>query len=552
MNYRTLFFEFLSNFREYHFDTFQLLLFDNNEENNILKLINNKEVVDIYQLKNTQVFHKTVSFTDLSSTVANLLFVSMEPTVLEISKVDNDLRKYNDLYNGKSIYELNNKYLLVFPIYKEEQLLGGFFIYSNYQVIWQIQKNKVLKFIKDLNEASCLELICDIDNKAKTTYWAYVNKGVYLSNNLSLLLNNNQYNTAFDFKGNSLMKIDEFSYLNGCVNVFEPIKKEDIKSIIEFKRLKFVYNTFVYTRAIDDDIFTHTNKIEEIIQKIDGKFGKYQMFQTSDNSITIVYDNEISKKDIQLAFDNVEFILIRNGIELKKHIDLSILIDYLNLSPVEEFNQNYFDYYYNKWLSEKKEQVLSNYSSSKILITPLIDSINMNIGGYLIKDQYNLNNASKENKLKSIKAISKVAEDYKQEIIFICLSLNDILNNGRIHIAYLNVLKEITMKYNCYFLIDYNKNVFLEINKLWDGFFKYIIINEENNNLLDILIIKNSVHGICLSSDVYLNLMKNDEKMGLEVTNMCINNFGLVIVKVSQRDILKYNNKKVLLLTIGA
>ena len=44
MNYRTLFFELLSNFREYHFDTFQLLLFDNNEENNILKVINNKEV----------------------------------------------------------------------------------------------------------------------------------------------------------------------------------------------------------------------------------------------------------------------------------------------------------------------------------------------------------------------------------------------------------------------------------------------------------------------------------------------------------------------------
>ena len=76
MNYRTLFFEFLSNYREYRFDTFQLLLFDNNEEDNILKVINDKEQVDIYQVKNAQTFYKKVHFNNLSATVANLLFIS--------------------------------------------------------------------------------------------------------------------------------------------------------------------------------------------------------------------------------------------------------------------------------------------------------------------------------------------------------------------------------------------------------------------------------------------------------------------------------------------
>ena len=54
MNYRTLFFEFLSNYREYHFDTFQLLVFDNNDDENILKVINNKESVDYEKIYNNR------------------------------------------------------------------------------------------------------------------------------------------------------------------------------------------------------------------------------------------------------------------------------------------------------------------------------------------------------------------------------------------------------------------------------------------------------------------------------------------------------------------
>lgn len=552
MNYRTLFFEFLSNYREYHFDTFQLLVFDNNDDENILKVINNKESVDVYQVKNAQTFYKKVHFNDLSGTVANLLFLSNQPTILEISKVDNDLRKYCDLYNNKPIYDLNCKYLLIYPIYKEDQLLGGFFIYSNYQIIWQIQQHKVFQLLNDLVKANCFRIINEISNQAVTKYWIFKNKGLYISDYLSNTLACKQYNLSFNVQGYSLLKIEEFNYENGIVEVFEPVSKQPIKSIIELSQLKVKNYTLIYTRAQEDeDLGEHVLKIRKIIDKIDGNFGSYNLYHTYSNSITLVFEKEISKKEIYSIFAEVSFIMIRSGNEVKKNIEFSILIDYLNLSPIEEFNYQYFDYYYNNLLLEKKNQILSNYTTSKIQITPLISAITMQISGYYIKDLNDLKNGNKENKLKSIKAIEKIIEEYKNYNIYIELSLLDLMNGSRVHIAYLNVLKKLVENNHCYLIIDYDKTIFYEISKLWNDFIKYIIVKESKTAFIEILTINDRVSGIYLSSEHYLNLISNSEKVGLELTNYSLNCFKQVIVKTEQTNITKYNNKNVLLLCMG-
>ena len=92
MKYRTIFLEFLSNFREYHYDSVQLVLFDGNHDRNILKVISDNNLVDIYQVKGVQVFNKKVSFSSLNNTIVNLLFVVDKPSIIEISKVDDDLK----------------------------------------------------------------------------------------------------------------------------------------------------------------------------------------------------------------------------------------------------------------------------------------------------------------------------------------------------------------------------------------------------------------------------------------------------------------------------
>ena len=67
MNYRNVFIEFLYEFKEYSFDTFQLLLFDKIENNDLVSFLSNKEEIEIYQAKMSQVFNKKVSFSNLKN-----------------------------------------------------------------------------------------------------------------------------------------------------------------------------------------------------------------------------------------------------------------------------------------------------------------------------------------------------------------------------------------------------------------------------------------------------------------------------------------------------
>ena len=180
-------------------------MFDGNHDRNILKVISDNNLVDIYQVKGVQVFNKKVSFSSLNNTIVNLLFVVDKPSIIEISKVDDDLKKIQELYSFKNIFDLNNKYLIVLPIYIEQQLVGGMFIFTNYQLLWQIEEHKINKFINDLEEAKCNDIIEEINNITDSLYWSLINKGVYISDGLSKILKVENYQGAFNFNGHSLL-----------------------------------------------------------------------------------------------------------------------------------------------------------------------------------------------------------------------------------------------------------------------------------------------------------------------------------------------------------
>ena len=143
MNYRTLMLEFLADYREYHFDIFQLLLFDSNHKDNILKVCSDSNLIDIYQVKSSKVYKKKLSFNEISNSIVNLLFITEEPQALEIARCDNVLKNYQDLFSDKTIFDLNCKYLIIYPIYEAQQLLGAFFVFSNYQIIWKLEEKNV-------------------------------------------------------------------------------------------------------------------------------------------------------------------------------------------------------------------------------------------------------------------------------------------------------------------------------------------------------------------------------------------------------------------------
>ena len=161
MNYRNIFLEFLYEFKDYSFENFQLLLFENLPNDDLVSFLDKKEEIEVYQAKMSQVFNKKISFSNLKNSVVELLFMSGEVTTYELSSIGT---KYNDLYNFKLLTHSTSKYLTIYPIFNDRNLIGGIFIYSNYQLKWNLTETKIFKLINDLQNAknSLLEKEIDI------------------------------------------------------------------------------------------------------------------------------------------------------------------------------------------------------------------------------------------------------------------------------------------------------------------------------------------------------------------------------------------------------
>lgn len=548
MNYRTIFLEFLANYREYHYDCIQLLLFENLHSDNILKVMSDANQVDVYQVKGAQVFNKKLTFSAINNTILNLLFITEKPEIIEISKSDDEIKKFQDLYSSKTLYDLNYKYLIIYPIYQNQQLLGGLFIFSNYQLIWQIEENKLNKFIDELETAKCLDIIEEINKKANNSYWALVNKGIYINTPLAEIIGTKEYHHAFNFKGYSLELLDSIEYLSGKVNVFRYVPKLPIFSLIEFDRLKLSNYTLVYSKVIDEFSYEElVDKISDILDNVDGSLGYYKIYQTDLNSITVVFEKPISKKYIEEFFKTIPYTLIRSGHEISKIVDFQVLREYLNLSPLEEFNSDYFDYYQQKLLLEKKANVQEVYTSSKIKITPFYNSQNMNIEGYLINDLYDLKNASIDVKLKSIKAISKIVNEYKNVVISV--TLDTMFNGQKPYLAYINTLKRLCSdnQLNVKILTNYGKKQILMLKSIWNDIDKYLYFKEESSNFYELLMLDN-LNAICLSKELYADLIVHYPNKALELTEFWMKKADKVFVFVKQNDIIKYRNEKILLI----
>lgn len=548
MNYRTIFLEFLANYREYHYDCIQLILFENQHNDNILKVMSDANLVDVYQVKGAQVFNKKLTFSSVNNTILNLLFITENPEIIEISKSDDEIKKFQDLYSSKTLYDLNYKYLIIYPVYQNQQLLGGLFIFSNYQLIWQIEESKLNKFIDNLEQAKCLDIIDEINKKTNNPYWSLVNKGVYINTPLAEIIQTKEYHHAFNFKGYSLELLDTIDYLSGKVNVFQYVPKLPIFGSIEFDRLKMSNYTLVYSKVIDEFSYEElVNKISIIMDNIDGSLGYYKIYQTDLNSIAVIFEKTISKKGIDDFFKTIPYTLIRSGHEISKIIDFQVLREYLNLSPLEEFNSDYFEYYQQKLLLEKKANIQEVYTSSKIIITPFYNSLNMNVEGYLISDLYDLKNASIDIKLKSIKAISKIVKDYKNVVISI--TLDSMFNGQKPYLAYINILKRLCSdnELNVKILTNYNKKQILLLKTLWNDIEKYLYFKEEDSNFYELLML-DKLNALCLSKDSYADLIIHYPNKAFELTEFWMNKANKVFVFAKQNDIIKYRNEKILLI----
>ena len=154
MRYRTLLLEFLAQYREYQFDYFQLVLFSYASKDSLLKVIDEKEKVALYQVAGVSVFQKMVSFKALEHTLVEVMLASNQKFETEV----NSLINYLDCFSGQPVAKRKSRYVLGYPILLNDELVGCFIIYSPYLLSWQLDQSKVHNLINNLTIAKCQEL----------------------------------------------------------------------------------------------------------------------------------------------------------------------------------------------------------------------------------------------------------------------------------------------------------------------------------------------------------------------------------------------------------
>lgn len=544
MNYRNVFIEFLYEFKEYSFENFQLLLFENIVNDDLVSFLSNKEEIEIYQAKMSQIFNKKVSFNNLKNSVVELLFMSGDVTTYEISSIGS---KYNDLYNFKLLTHSTSKYLTIYPIFNKQNLIGGAFIYSNYQLKWNLTENKLLKLITELQKVKSDALEHEVKCIANSDYWMLEKDKIFLSDELSSLLGNNKIIEKQDIVFEDL-KEETNETIFGCKMVsYKKQQTSPLFSIISIKNDYFEKFTLLYLRADENqtlvDLYNQTVKIIQLEKSIKCN---YKIYQSDIDSIIVVFDEILTKANVERIFSNLNYILVRFGNEIKSRPDFKTLVDYLNICPIEEFNLNYFKFYLDNYYQELKNEALNKINTSKVSIVPVIKSKGMTKDGVLIKDLGNVKKFSKDLKLKSLNAIFKLLPEYLDQNVYLELPMDYFFEQGKLSLSHLNLLKR-NLPNNCYVLTDFNENIKKILNQ-WPDFIKKILIFDASDQLYKVINAVSNTAGIYFNSYQYSEFFEYNRDNAMQFIDFILKNCNLILVKVKQKDIIRYYDDRILLI----
>ena len=544
MNYRSVFIEFLYEFKEYSFDNFQLLLFEKLNNNDLVNFVSPKEEIELYQAKMSQVFNKKVSFTSLKNSVVELLFMSGEVTTYEISSIGS---KYSDLYNSKLLTHSTSKYLTIYPIFKDQNIIGGAFVYSNYQLKWNMSDSKLLKLINDL-QASQSDLIeTQINETASSKYWILEKDYLYLSDELCSTMNCSKVIKKEELLMNDF--IEDFSMdFYGCKLIV--LKKQiasPLFSMISIKNNDYEKFSLIYLRADENEKLEDLYfKTIDVLKNQSLIKSNYKIYQSDTDSITVIFEDVLTKNNLEKIFKDFNYIVVRYGNELKSKPDFKELIEYLNICPIEEFNSNYFKFYLENYYRELKESVLNKINTSKISVVPVIKSKGMTKDGVLIKDLGDIRKFSKEMKLKSLNAIFKILPEYSNMNVYLELPMDYFFEDGKLSLSHLNLLKR-QLTNNCMVLTNFNENI-KKILSQWPEYIKKIIIFDDSDHLYKVINAASNTSGIYFNSDKYNEFFEYNRDNAMQFIEYILKNCNLILVKVKQTDIIRYYDERILLI----
>lgn len=545
MNYRNVFIEFLYEFKEYFYNFVQLVVLEKDNKDDLNNYFHKLEEIEVFQAKGMQVYYKKRHFNDIQNTLVEMALINDDARIYELD----ELKYLNDVYTTTSLNSNTSKFVFVKPIFLNESVKAVFLVFSDIRTEWMISDKKILSLCSALQASLHQEQYNEIDALCNTKYWRVVGDKSYLSDELKklLLVDSNIYSGSIE--GHYLFEIGKQDYCNNTLVSYEINNTLDIKSLYELFNTSLDQYSLIYIESNENVEFEDFySKILEVLKEIDGQLGKYNIFQIDKGHIALVYNKVIVKKVIEDYFKEFNYIIVRSGYELKQKVDFKMLIEYLNLSPIEQFNQEYYKYFCDNYNKEQVNRVINNNSNSKIMIIPVFDSLYSKKVGYMIKDTGNIELFDKNTKQKSIMSLFKVINEYKNELLFVELPILYFYENQKLSLGILNkVKKQInSLDNNCFIVTNYSN----QLNKIyahWPEINKYLYFYDIPDNLYNTILSLKSCNGIYFNSEDYRRFFDSNNIAASSFLKFVINDSKKVLIKVKKTDIIKYQQENLLL-----
>lgn len=545
MNYRNIFIEFLHEFKEYYYNSVQLICLEKNNKQDLVNFLYDLEDISIFQSKGTQVFYKKRSLNNVQNTLVELALTQEGSCVYDLD----EFRELNDVFNDEKLTKNLSHFVFVKPFFEEYQIKGVFLVFSDVRTEWMITDNKLNKLSDLLQNSIHEDLSYQIINLCQNKYWALIKDKMYLSDDLAVLTKNNIICDNKELKGYALSKTNTIKFLNCDLVVYEINEMKSIKSLYELETKNVNEYSLLYLESNDSEtIDAFVDRLKVTLSLIDGSLGGFEIYQIDNDHLVLIFNKIITKKIIEEYFNSFKYILVRSGNELTQKPNFKVLVEYLKLSPIEAFNQEYYKYYFENYNIEKIKHVTNNIGNSKIKITPVFDSLNSNKVGYLIKDVGDIKSFDKNTKQKSILSMFKIVNEYSNEKLFIEMPLGYFFEGQKLSLAILNKVHKLLneVKERIFIITDYNQ-LLNKIYAHWPDFNKYLYFYDLPKDLYQTLLSVKYANGLYFNSDEYRKFFTENNIIASEFLKFIQNDSKKILIKVKRSDIIKYQQENLLL-----
>ena len=538
MRYRTLLLEFLAQYREYQFDYFQLVLFNYLDRDSIIKVIDDKEKVALYQVSGVSVFQKMAPFNVLDHSVVEEIIASSKKIEKEVATLDG----YQDVFNGLPVIKRKSRYLLGYPIIVNDEIIGCFIIYSPYPVSWQMEQSKVQNLIHNLTIAKCEELDTEASNLCGSNVFSFTkNNKTYLSESLSRHTKLSKVVDEFKPNGFNLVKLKQLDFEGGVLTGYDIIRTQPVLSIKTINEPLYKdYNLiFLYGEALP--IAT----VNKAIKNSDGAIGRYQLYDCGEDTYLVSTKEALKTKLVDDLFKNIDHLVVRYGHELNRAIDVHSLVSYLKAN--HSFDKDAFGHYEKEQLATDALQIRDNYQPNKIKIRVIATSMEAGLAGYVIEDTTDLSKLALNGKRKSLNALIKTVLEYKKSFIYLKLSVDSLFINGKLNQTLLKVLTDALNEISSLMLVV-DMKVADTLIKKDEALAKHLVVIT-GSEVIDSIAIASKVSGLYLENQEVVKLSINEATMN-SFLQYLVSITSFVLIEIDANDITKYHLEHLMLVGI--